>query len=91
MRGPIRLKNWAYIFSGLIIGIPVFYRRRFRRGLPRAKLCRRPGVDFHRASPLRGILSQFVVCDTGPSIPAASVCYPVEAGSLRSGIRSPNG
>jgi hypothetical protein len=25
----IRLKNWARVFSCLIIGIPVFYRRHF--------------------------------------------------------------
>jgi hypothetical protein len=30
--GLIQLKNWARIFSGLIIGIPVFYRRRFMEG-----------------------------------------------------------
>jgi hypothetical protein len=30
--GLIRLKNWAGIFSGLSIGIPVFYRRRFMEG-----------------------------------------------------------
>ena len=30
--GLIRLKNCARIFSGLIIGIPVFYRRRFMGG-----------------------------------------------------------
>jgi hypothetical protein len=27
--GLIRLKNWARVFSCLIIGIPVFYRRHF--------------------------------------------------------------
>jgi hypothetical protein len=30
--GLIRLKNWTRTFSGLIIGIPVFYRRRFMQG-----------------------------------------------------------
>jgi hypothetical protein len=30
--GLIRPKNWARIFTGLIIGIPAFYRRRFMQG-----------------------------------------------------------
>ena len=30
--GLIRLKSWARVFNCLIIGIPVFYRRRFMAG-----------------------------------------------------------
>jgi hypothetical protein len=87
--GLIRLKNWTRTFSGLIIGIPVFYRRRFMQGAS----AREALPPASRRFPPR-FSSKFVVCDicdTGPSIPAASVCYPVEAGSLRSGIRSPHG
>ena len=79
------------LFSILIIAMVLFYRRRFMEAACACEALPPAWPRFPRSRNPIHTCARFVIRDTGPSIPAASVCYPVEAGSLRSGIRSPHG
>jgi hypothetical protein len=79
------------LFSTLIIAILLFYRRRFMEAASAREALPPAYPRFPSSRNAMRTCARFVIRDTGPSIPAASVCYPVEAGSLRSGIRSPHG
>jgi hypothetical protein len=86
------LSSLGLLLSVLVIGILVLLSPPLHAGSFRARGTA-VGLAGFPAARIRSMptCSPFASCDTGPSIPAASVCYPVEAGSLRSGIRSPHG